>query len=146
MPDLTKMFAGLVCVVYLALLAGCASDIFQESGMSNFRGWNLQPYESIRSGAEVDGQDGHLISVYGPSGKCLPSRSWTGRTRHISGSFPPGVHFGGDKSWDITGIPTERGHWVVKLELYNVECGALHYDGFQQELRFHITGSGKVVQ
>lgn len=36
------------------------------------------------------------------------------------------------------GIPAKRGHWIVKIELYNILCNGITYLTLQQELRFHI--------
>jgi len=48
---------------------------------------------------------------------------------------------------DITGIPTARGHWIVTVSISNIQCNGLIYGtlAFQQQLRFHITGSGEVI-
>jgi hypothetical protein len=56
--------------------------------------------------------------------------------------LPPGLSF--SSAYYITGIPTERGHWIVTVELYDLSANGRTYNGFQQQLRFHITGSGRV--
>jgi hypothetical protein len=91
--------------------------------------------------SDIDGQVGYKMYITGPRGRCLPSRSWSANTSIISGKIPPGLYFEND---NITGIPTERGHWIVRLRLSNIQCGGNYYKDFEQELRFHITGSGRV--
>jgi hypothetical protein len=106
-------------------------------GFYNFTGWNDWT-------ADINGEVGNRLYVNGPRALCHPSRSWRADKRIVSGELPPGLNFAsGD---DIQGIPTQRGHWIVNLETYNVECQGNNYKGFTQELRFHITGSGRVVQ
>jgi hypothetical protein len=46
----------------------------------------------------------------------------------------------------ISGIPTERGHWIVEITMNPLYCGGATFWGFKQKLLFHITGSGKVIQ
>lgn len=92
---------------------------------------------------DVDGQVGYQLYVSGPKGRCEPSKSWTANSTIVSGSLPPGLTLNSAPS-TITGIPRERGHWIVKLKMYNIECGGNYYKDFEQELNFHITGSGKV--
>ena len=74
---------------------------------------------------------------------------------------------------DISGIPTERGHWIVVMKLANITMNGHRYtvsgapdvlvtdQGWQNQddcvensqgycslttIRFHITGSGEVTQ
>lgn len=106
-------------------------------GMYNLTGWNGWT-------ADINGEVGHRLYVPGPKALCHPSRNWTGDTRIVTGRLPPGMSFiAGD---NIEGVPTERGHWIVTLEMSNVTCQGNTYRGITQELRFHITGSGRVVQ
>lgn len=95
---------------------------------------------------DVDGEVGHSLYVGSPTAWCLPSRNWSLSHRILSGALPPGLSVSNTGASNITGIPTERGHWIVKLQVYNIQCGGQTYDGFEQEIRFHITGSGKVIQ
>jgi hypothetical protein len=109
------------------------------------KGWGPWGKGCNRSGADdIDGEVGHPIAIASPSAYCNGEfGNWTAAVRIVSGQLPPGLHFDGRA---IVGIPTERGHWIVRLELYNVQCGGDRYEGFEQELRFHISGSGKVVE
>lgn len=91
--------------------------------------------------SDIDGQVGYKLYASSPRGRCAPSGSWTGATSIVSGNLPPGLYF---ESHNITGIPTERGHWIVKLKLSSIQCNGSYYKDFEQELRFHITGTGKV--
>jgi hypothetical protein len=124
-----------------AFLMACASSGGGEEerspGMYNLTGWNSW-------GADVNGEVGHRLYVAGPTALCHPSRNWTADSRVASGQLPPGMTL--NKSDNIEGVPTERGHWIVTLELDNVTCQGSSYKGITQELRFHITGSGRVVQ
>jgi hypothetical protein len=92
--------------------------------------------------SDINGEVGHRLDVDGPRGKCLPSRNWSGNAEIVSGTLPPGLSFG--EGSHIVGIPTERGHWVVKARMSNIQCDGKYYKDFEQELRFHISGTGKV--
>lgn len=100
------------------------------------QGWN-------NWSTNVDGQVGYQLFVSGPTGRCEPSKSWTASSSVVSGTLPPGLTLN-SAPFTITGIPRERGHWIVKLRMSNIECGGLYYKDFEQELNFHITGTGKV--
>jgi hypothetical protein len=146
-------------VLCLAVIAGCET----ESGLTreqerwlasigqerNLHG-RITQWNGDRN--DVDGEVGHRIFVAGPRARCLPEGpggGWSAALDVVSGSLPPGLTFaGGSYFGDIEGIPTERGHWVVKLKLYEFTCGRKSYPqvDFTQELRFHITGTGKVVK
>lgn len=108
-------------------------------GLHNLNGWY-----STRADADVNGEVGHPLTVGGPTANCVPGRNWSEDNRVASGALPPGLALG--SGGDVSGIPTERGHWIVEMQLYNVQCGGSSYQGFTQTLRFHITGSGKVVE
>lgn len=137
-----------ICLISITLTS-CA-DIYQavnrpkpapppSPGLYRLNGWN-----GSTSGIDIEGEIGHPLTVNGPTADCEPSRDWSGDQRINSGKLPPGLTMD-DKSGGITGIPTVRNHFVVEVELYNVQCGGNSYRGFTQELRFHITGTGKVV-
>jgi hypothetical protein len=106
-------------------------------GMYSLTGWNAW-------NADINGEVGHRLYVNGPTANCKPSGNWNANYRLNSGSLPPGMSI--DNGMNIVGIPAERGHWILTLELYNVECGGNYYKGLTQELRFHITGSGRVIR
>lgn len=91
----------------------------------------------------VEGQVGYQLYVSGPTGRCEPSKSWSGGASLIAGTLPPGLTLN-SAPFTISGIPKERGHWLVKLRMSNIQCGGLYYKDFEQELNFHITGTGKV--
>ena len=94
---------------------------------------------------DINAEVGHPVFVNGPRAWCLPSRRFSGRVSIESGRLPPGLALD-NEGYHIKGIPTERGHWIVKLKYYDVHCGDKVYDGATTEIRFHITGSGRVVQ
>jgi len=64
-----------------------------------------------------------------------------------SGSLPPGLVMNSNGS--INGIPTQRGHWIVRMQVANATCGGQAFPNmtaWYSDIRFHITGSGQVVQ
>lgn len=136
------LLAGIVIIGFLLACAPAHTTRSEEPGFYGITSrWN-NGYE------DVNGEVGHRLYVDGPRAKCLPSHNWSANTRIISGSLPPGTDFQSNSS-GIEGIPTERGHWVVKLKMDNITCEGMNYDqccSFEQELRFHITGTGKVIQ
>ena len=93
-------------------------------------------------GTDIDGEVGHPLTVKSPTMAC-PGDWYARDTRIVSGTLPPGLTF--DKSGNISGIPTERGHWVMMVGMYNIQCNGESAKGFTQQLRFHITGTGKVI-
>ena len=137
---------AIFAAITVAALSGCATKMggaaqdVREAGMYSFTGWNNGTW-----GMDVNGEVGHPVFVQGPTADCHPSGQWQMNSRVAQGTLPPGLTLGAAPS-NITGIPTERGHWIVQMETYNVECQGGSYKGFQQELRFHITGSGQVVK
>lgn len=94
--------------------------------------------------SDIDGQIGYPLYVSPPGAFCRPSLKWTSNTSIVSGTLPPGIAFKEGSGSALSGTPTERGHWIVKLRLSNIQCEGSYYKDFEQELRFHITGSGKV--
>lgn len=130
----------------------------QAPGLYNLAGWNnscdgygycsARVYNGQAMAFDLNGEIGHPFYVYGPSANCIPkpvtNPTWTANVYVSSGTLPPGLSFG--SAFEITGIPTERGHWIAKVRLDNLYCNGNSYQGFEQELRFHISGSGQVVQ
>lgn len=131
-----------MAIMAMACLVSACADLFtpppKPPGLYNLTGWGGW-------GADFDGEIGRPIWVIGPQANCRPSQQWSSHYRIISGQLPPGVYIRNDNYY-IEGIPEDRGHYIVKLELYDILCGGTYYNGFTQELRFHITGSGRVVR
>lgn len=143
------------CIELALMTAGCAdlqsrprgTPSPQKPELRNLTGWAGKPYHSYNNKAEdadIDGEVGHPLSVSHPRMKCVGGDGWSGESKVVSGTLPPGLTL--HSSDDIDGIPTERGHWVVRLREYNLTCGGNDFGDFEQELRFHISGSGKVIQ
>lgn len=148
----------------MIVLAGCADVYWAATGQpSVFNGYKQKPYVETRppglynlkgwngglvsngkgQDVDIDGTVGHPITVGGPTASTVPSGTgWSLSNRIISGSLPPGLNIQDNDT--ITGIPTERGHWIVSIEIFNVKFNGSSYQGYTQQLRFHITGSGKV--
>lgn len=72
---------------------------------------------------DVDGKIGYPLSISGPRFDC-PS-GWTSNMSINSGTLPPGMSL--NNNGDITGTPTERGHWIVTMKIDNITCGGHHY-------------------
>ena len=108
-------------------------------------GWYGISYSDSWNGgqSDIDGRIGYALFVSSPRGRCAPLGNWTANTSIVSGTLPPGMTLNSAPS-TITGTPTDRGHWIVKLKMSNITCNGSYYKDFEQELRFHITGSGKV--
>jgi hypothetical protein len=135
------LFGCLIVAAYFIMFLGSATQrttttSYKPGWYGITEGWN----NWVR---DVDGQVGYQLFVSSPKGRCEPSKSWSANSMIVSGTLPPGLTLNSAPS-TITGIPRERGHWLVKLKMYNIECGGLYYKDFEQELNFHITGSGKV--
>ncbi len=117
----------------------------QKPGLTYPAGWNnafVSGDINVFYGIDIEGKVGYRLEVSGPRAKCVsPSNQWTGNIRIVSGQLPPGMGFEG---FDIKGIPTKRGNYIVVLELYNVKCNDNYYGAKKQELRFHIGGVGIV--
>lgn len=120
-----------------------------EPGLYRLKGWNGGGvYQRRADDLDINGEIGHPLSVSPPTANCRPGGSFTGtETRIVSGELPPGLAFGyGGHFRRIGGIPRDRGHWIVELAVDRFECNGVGYVGFQQVLRFHITGTGRVIQ
>ena len=144
---------GVVLIVLGALLclalplAYADGPIYDETGNPLFYvfGWGGQ-WNYTSAGVDIDGEVGHPLTVEGlqhNSRAC--STPWTADFEVAEGTLPPGLKLNTDSS--ISGIPTERGHWIVTMKAFNIEnaCGRPSTPGFTQQLRFHITGTGKVI-
>jgi len=158
---ISKGFAKTLFIVGFVLffLSGCIpNNQYQpttktkKTGFYNITGWNNShcyfPGKKLGSctSRDIDGKVGYQMYVGGLRANCEPGGSWTTSKKIItSGSLPPGLSFDGWKSI-IKGIPQKRGHWIVRLKVEHLYCNDVSYYGVEQELRFHITGSGKVRQ
>jgi hypothetical protein len=61
-----------------------------------------------------------------------------------SGTLPPGLSM--DENGTITGIPLQRGNWIVTLRAGNENCVGQPVIGQSQQVIFKIGGSGVVYQ
>jgi hypothetical protein len=123
------------------------------------------------SNNDISGKVGYPLTVPMPRANC-PSGPWGFHLDIASGQLPPGLAIGDHGR--ISGVPTARGHWIVVFRLNNVTCGGHHYttegipdvvaqtqaqpagetcaEGYHfgycslRTVRFHITGTGEVVQ
>lgn len=112
------------------------------------RGWNgagtaNQSYTQWTD-IDVNGEVGHPLDVYGPYGECGNGSPFTYSAYVSSGSLPPGLTM--SSNGRISGIPQERGHWIVTLTQSGQYCGGVTFNDSSQQVRFHITGSGQVIQ
>lgn len=107
-----------------------------EPGVYDLVGWNT-------GSPDINGEVGRPLLVKGPTARCEPGRTWTGNARIISAAWPMGISMSGTK--DIWGTPTEPGNSTIEVQLDSVNCNGQSYPGLQQQLRFHISGSGKAV-
>ena|SRR5215469_13638837 len=142
---LWNCFSALTVAASILIVGGCVPANYSRNvnrgptrpGLYGLEGWQW-------GRSDIDGEVGHPLSTASPHANCVPGGNWSANVRIVSGQLPPGMTLN-PAPWTITGLPTERGHWIVRIELYDVKCGAQYYQGITQELRFHITGSGKVV-
>jgi hypothetical protein len=160
MKTRTLRFAVTATVMLCAalVLAGCAmggmkrggSSTYREPGLYSCMGWNsssvyFSPGQDGTAGdIDVNGEVGFPLTVWGPTASVEPQGTgWSCSGFDItSGTLPPGLSMGSDGR--ITGIPGERGHWIVTLQVTNPHVGETTYHSWHQQVRFHITGSGKV--
>jgi hypothetical protein len=106
-------------------------------------GWN-------GGSGEINGEVGHPLYVASPTAGCVNPGTggawgnWSSTSGIDQGTLPPGISMDGA---NIKGIPTERGHWIVTLRMSNITCNDKQYDqnAFTQQLIFHITGTGQVI-
>jgi len=78
---------------------------------------------------------------------CQPNGNWNVTINVVSGRLPPGLSINTQAGPEIIGIPEERGHWIVRLSVGDVYCNKKNYPAFdsEHEVRFHISGTGKVI-
>lgn len=140
------------------VLAFCAPALADDAppGLSSLFGWgnrynpdwgaDTPAINGFAVDKDIDGKVGYPLHVNGPSAVCRPAGGFTGYPSVVKGVLPPGLNFQGG---EIKGIPTERGNWIVTVALSGITCNGSAYKGyerFEQQLRFHITGSGVVIQ
>ncbi len=145
-------------LVMIGSILCLTASVVYASSFTNVHGWNYtetyyygkgEGQEGTAGDADINGEVGHPLYVSGPSGSCLPSHNWTLNMEVATGALPPGleiVQVGGSDYGAIKGIPTKRGHWIVTMHAYNFTCDDKGYMGFTQQVRFHITGTGEVIQ
>ena len=140
----------------MVFLAGCVpADPYtpatktKKAGLYNITGWNSAscyfPSGKLGTctGKDIDAKVGYQLYIGGLRANCEPSGNWnTSKKMIVSGTLPPGLSF--QSGSIIKGIPEKRGHWIVKLKVEHLYCGGTSYYGLTQELRIHVTGSGKV--
>jgi hypothetical protein len=147
-----RTFSSAVWLISIFVVSGCETTSDQgttdteKPGLYNLKGWAYKPYHSYNNEAEdadIDGKVGYPLTVGNPTARVVPrAAGWNFDQEVVSGALPPGLAFG--NIGQIEGIPTQRGHWIVRLRAYNLSSGGQTYGDFQQNLRFHITGSGDV--
>ena len=153
---LVKAFI-LACLA-LVFLSGCIPNqpynqttTVKKPGLYSVKGWNYASCHYYKgkktidtcTSKDIDGKVGYQLYVTGMRANCVPGGKWSTSKKIItSGSLPPGLAFQGGSI--IKGIPEKRGHWIVNIKVEHLYCNDISYYGLQQELRFHITGSGKV--
>ena len=139
-------------IVFLTIYgkAGWATDFEDVHG---WMGGNVTEENSGVSmpGVDIDGKVGYSLTAYGPRAVCKDDNgqdaTWTLSPTIESGTLPPGVAIGSpDSGFSISGIPTQRGHYIVTISFGSQHCNGTPEPAFVQQLRFHITGSGEVVQ
>lgn len=153
----TRLLKG--AILAGAFLAASCEDIPEAAprgpGLYDLTGWAAYcdewscdyVYNGRGMEKDVNGEVGHPMTVGGVRAKCLPGGDWYTTPYVSSGSLPPGLTLGtANAASQIVGIPTQRGHWIVTMNSGTIYCDGLSYKGFEQVLRFHITGTGVVVQ
>ena len=144
-----KLMSAVVIMIFFTVSLGYAK-------FNNIKGWNhtevwfsgASGEEGNVSGIDIDGEVGHPVHVGSPRANCEPGGDWTLSVEVQSGTLPPGLSLStrSGEYGQIKGIPTKRGHWIVEMRAYNLKCLGKNYMGFTQQLRFHISGSGRVIQ
>ena len=143
------MRRGIVSVVMVIVFCWVPRSGY--AGISDMSGWDYKeldyytnPEKWTALDSDINGEVGHPLTVHGPEAHCPPSGHWSAHGHVLSGTLPSGLELNDD--WSISGIPTERGHWIVTMEVFDIQCNGESYKSFTQQLRFHITGTGKVIE
>lgn len=86
----------------------------------------------------IKGTVGTSLHVEPPTISCPPgTRRAHAVPKIISGQLPPGLHMQ-TEAFDIEGVPSRRGKWTVRIQLYPLYCDDKMMPGFTQEMDFHI--------
>jgi hypothetical protein len=155
--NLSRVLLLLSAVVSAVALNGClptysappppqAPGLYSVTGWGGANCWGMSTGNDhgTCNGIDLYGRVGHPFYGNGPTANCVPSRQWSNTMTVSSGSLPPGLNW--DNQDNITGIPTEPGHWILEINDNPLTCGGTTYIGFVQEVRIHINGGGPVVQ
>ena len=156
-----KTPVALVLSLVNVTIAGCAygppaharaQQKIEEPGLYRLTGWNGASSDNAgdatASDIDVNGEIGHPLTVYQPQAHCVSptNTGWnTSSAGLVSGTFPPGLALDQNKL-TISGIPTDRGHWIIKIKISGITCNNRNYGSLAQVIRFHITGTGQVNQ
>jgi hypothetical protein len=160
-PLSLKRTTGFILIVFLFSLH-CApakqAQKVEAPGLYNMTGWNgayiVYPNGvdyGTASGIDIECKKGYPVNVSAPSARAVGgSNKWNSTNNIVNNKLPPGLSF--TATGGITGIPTERGHFIVTVEMTNIYVdgyppggtGKKYYKSFRQELRFHVSGSGNV--
>ena len=142
----------IIAALCLTASLGYAEELIKdETGQlpQEVGGWG-PGYQCKNAAIDIDGEVGHMLEVQGPRTMCRTDAEfnipWSVYSEVASGTLPPGIELNNNSS--ISGIPTQRGHWIVTMKISNIQnaCGQPAMPGFKQQLRFHITGTGKVIE
>ena len=148
-------------LLLIGTIAGCAygprahtrtQQVVREPGMYGTKGWNggyaSGQFPLMAADIDVNGEIGHPLTVYNPTANCVSpaNTGWQfSSVNTASGTLPPGIS-ANQSNGQLTGIPTERGHWIVTMSMNGITCNNLSYGTIAQIIRFHITGTGQVNQ
>lgn len=137
LPAIFAKSTGLMALIWIAMPVAHA----QQVGV--YSGWNGS---TSRSEVDVEGKVGYGLNVLGPALKCGNGLGYHTETEILTGSLPPGMikYFGSNSLGRVGGTPTERGHYITTLQI-KIYCGS-NISYYTQVVRFHITGSGQVIQ
>lgn len=146
MAAIGKRKRSLAHLCVLSLIGLSSASVAQTISIDGWNGANVYSNGQaigFATAIDINGEVGYQLTVIGPRAHCSAG-GWSGTTVITSGQLPPGL-VKDDKDY-ISGVPTERGHWIVELTMNPLSCGGATFWGFSQKLLFHISGSGKVIQ
>ena len=140
------VFRIFLLIIPLGCMGQKKPKIRQPAGLHEITGWDRSKVDDNNEAVSIDitGEVGHSLFVLAPTTKCISlSGDWTGYPKIISGKLPRGMVF--DKLNRIKGVPTERGHYILKIEMNTIKCNDNSYKGISQVLRFHIMSKGCTI-